>query len=99
LPGEPVLPIFVDRLIEVERRAGRGAVQDARHSGDLVEDLTDREQSVLQALTTDATQRQIGASLYLSINTVKGFTKALYRKLGVVTRQDAVRRAQDLGLV
>jgi hypothetical protein len=55
--GEPVLPIFVDRLIAVERRAGRGAVQDARHAGDLVEDLTDREQSVLQALTTDATQR------------------------------------------
>ena len=89
--GEPVLPIFVDRLIEVERRAGRGAVQDARRTGDLVEELTDREQSVLQALTTDATQRQIGASLYLSINTVKGYTKALYRKLGVVTRQDAVR--------
>ncbi len=97
--GEPVLPIFVDRLIEVERRAGRGAVQDARRTGDLVEDLTDREQSVLQALTTDATQRQIGASLYLSINTVKGYTKALYRKLGVVTRQDAVGRAQSLGLI
>ena len=97
--NEPVLPIFVDRLIEVERRAGRGAAQDARNAGDLVEDLTDREQSVLQALMTDASQRQIGASLYLSINTVKGYTKALYRKLGVATRQDAVRRAQHLGLI
>jgi LuxR family transcriptional regulator, maltose regulon positive regulatory protein len=49
--------------------------------------------------TSDATQREIGASLYLSINTVKGYTKVLYRRLGVVTRQDAVRRARALGLI
>lgn len=62
-------------------------------------ELTDREQAVLRALTTDATQREIGAALYLSINTVKGYTKVLYRKLGVATRQDAVRRARALGLI
>ena len=55
-------------------------------SGVLIEELTDREQAVLRALTGDATQREIGAALYLSINTVKGYTKVLYRKLGVVTR-------------
>jgi LuxR family maltose regulon positive regulatory protein len=54
---------------------------------------------VLRALTSDATQREIGAALYLSINTVNGYTKALYRKLGVVTRQDAVRQARELGLI
>ena len=37
--------------------------------------------------------------MYLSINTVKGYTKSLYRKLGVVTRADAVRRGQELGLI
>jgi LuxR family maltose regulon positive regulatory protein len=37
--------------------------------------------------------------MYLSINTVKGYTKSLYRKLGVVTRTDAVRRAHELGLI
>ena len=97
--NEPVLPMFVDRLVAVERRAGHGAVQAARRSGVLIEALTDREQSVLRALATDATQREIGSSLYLSINTVKGYTKALYRKLGVTTRQDAVLVARDLGLI
>ena len=97
--NEPVLPMFVDRLVAVERRAGHGAVQAARRSGVLIEDLTDREQSVLRALATDATQREIGSSLYLSINTVKGYTKALYRKLGVTTRQDAVQLGRDLGLI
>ena len=99
MTNEPVLPVFVDRLVAVERRAGHGAVQAARRSGVLIEDLTDREQSVLRALATDATQREIGSSLYLSINTVKGYTKALYRKLGVTTRQDAVQLGRDLGLI
>jgi LuxR family transcriptional regulator, maltose regulon positive regulatory protein len=37
--------------------------------------------------------------MYLSINTVKGYTKSLYRKLDVVTRADAVRRGHELGLI
>jgi LuxR family maltose regulon positive regulatory protein len=96
---EPVLPHFVRLLEDMERRAGRRAVQVARRTGVLIEELTDREQAVLRALTSDATQREIGAALYLSINTVKGYTKVLYRKLGVVTRQDAVRQARALGLI
>ncbi|MET0966174.1 MAG: LuxR C-terminal-related transcriptional regulator [Nakamurella sp.] len=97
--NDPVLPLFVRRLEAVEHRAGRRAAAQARRSGILVEDLTEREQSILRALTTDATQREIGANLYLSINTVKGYTKVLYRKLGVATREDAVRQARACGLI
>lgn len=89
--NEPVAPATVRRLDAVELRAGRTAVREARRGGALVEELTDREQSILRALSGDATQREIGAALHLSINTVKGSTKVLYRKLGVATRQDAVR--------
>lgn len=96
---EPVLPHIVARLEVVEQRAGRAVAQNARRAGAFVEDLTDREHAILRALTSDATQREIGASMYLSINTVKGYTKILYRKLGVVTRQDAVRQARALGLI
>ncbi|MGH3937624.1 MAG: hypothetical protein ACRDTG_03170 [Pseudonocardiaceae bacterium] len=53
-----------------------------RCAGVLIEELTDREQFVLRALTGAATQREIGVSLYLSINAVKGYTKILYCKLG-----------------
>jgi LuxR family transcriptional regulator, maltose regulon positive regulatory protein len=97
--NEPVLPTFVERLEASEQRAGRTAIREARRTGVLIEELTDREQAVLRALTSDATQREIGAALYLSINTVKGYTKVLYRKLGVVSRQDAVRQARALGLI
>ena len=97
--NEPVAPVTVRRLDAVELRAGRSAVRAARRGGALVEELTDREQAILRALTGDATQREIGAALHLSINTVKGYTKILYRKLDVGSRQDAVREARALGLI
>ena len=50
-------------------------------------------------LTGTANQREIGAALFLSINTVKGYAKSLYRKLDVTTRQEAVERARALSLV
>jgi LuxR family maltose regulon positive regulatory protein len=67
--------------------------------GGRYEPLTDRELSILRALRGPLSARDIGAEMYLSINTVKGYTKSLYRKLGVVTRADAVRRGRELGLI
>jgi LuxR family maltose regulon positive regulatory protein len=43
--------------------------------------------------------RQLAGELYLSLNTVKGYVKALYRKLDVRTRADAVARGRELGLI
>ncbi len=72
---------------------------EARAHGRLAEDLTDRELAVLRALSGPLTAREIGAELHLSINTVKGYTKSLYRKLDVATRADAVARGRGLGLI
>jgi LuxR family transcriptional regulator, maltose regulon positive regulatory protein len=94
-----VTPLAVRRLDAVEQRAGRAAVREARRGGALVEELTDREQAILRALSGNATQREIGSALHLSINTVKGYTKILYRKLGVGSREDAVREGRALGLI
>ena len=46
-----------------------------------------------------ASQREIGAAMFLSLNTVKGYTESLYRTLDVATRQDAVLRGRRLGLI
>jgi LuxR family maltose regulon positive regulatory protein len=86
-------------LDHLDGRAGRGAQRAARQPGTLLEELTDRELQILRMLPGTASQREIGAALFLSINTVKGYAKSLYRKLGVNTRQEAVRRGRDLGLV
>jgi LuxR family maltose regulon positive regulatory protein len=62
-------------------------------------ELSARELAVLRMLTTDLSQREIGAELDVSMNTVKTHTRALFRKLDVATRTDAVSRARELGLL
>ena len=63
------------------------------------EPITERELEVLRLLQGTLSLRDIGRELYLSPNTIKTHTRALYRKLGVSDRQDAVTRARDLGLM
>jgi LuxR family transcriptional regulator, maltose regulon positive regulatory protein len=73
---------------------------DARPAalGMLVEELTQRELDVLRMLPS-ATNVEVAAALYLSVNTVKTHLKSIFRKLEVVSRNAAVREARALGLV
>jgi two-component system response regulator DesR len=61
--------------------------------------LTERERSVLQLMGHGATNPEIAAELHLSRHTVKEHTSAVYRKLGVRNRTEAVQRGQRLGLL
>jgi LuxR family maltose regulon positive regulatory protein len=63
------------------------------------EELSDRELAVLRLLPTDLSQREIGSVLYVSLNTVKTHTRRIFAKLGVGTREDAVRHARERGLL
>ena len=60
--------------------------------------LSTREREVLSLMATGATNAEIGAQLFLSPHTIKEHTSALYRKLGVRNRAQAVQRGQRLGL-
>lgn len=66
---------------------------------DLIEGLTDREIQVLQHLPTLMSNAEIAAGLHLSVNTVKTHLKAVYRKLGVDGRRDAMLRGRQLELL
>ena len=96
---EPVLPGVAAALHAARERIGRGAVVLARRDGALAESLTERELAVLRALQGPLNQREIGAELFLSVNTIKGYTKSLYRKLDAASRPEAVRRGRQLGLI
>jgi DNA-binding NarL/FixJ family response regulator len=61
--------------------------------------LSAREREVLDLIAEGATNPQIGARLFLSPHTVKEHTSALYRKLGVRNRAEAVQQAQRRGLL
>jgi LuxR family maltose regulon positive regulatory protein len=61
--------------------------------------LTNRERTVLELLAAGSTLPEIARDEYVSINTVKTQARALYRKLGAIDRDDAVRRAREHGLL
>jgi DNA-binding NarL/FixJ family response regulator len=60
--------------------------------------LSPREREVLALIATGATNAEIAERLFLSPHTVKEHTSALYRKLGVRNRAEAVQRGQRIGL-
>jgi LuxR family maltose regulon positive regulatory protein len=82
---------------DVERQLERSRRQAS--DGDILEPPSEAERAVLRLLVTDLSARQIGAKLFLSPNTVRSHTRAIYRKLGVRSRKDAVARANALGLL
>ena len=61
--------------------------------------LTTAELRLLPLLATHLTFREIGERLYLSRHTVKSHAISVYRKLDVTSRNDAVERARELGLL
>ena len=62
-------------------------------------DLTAGELRVLRYLSSNFSAPEIGAELYLSVNTVKTHMRHIYEKLGVRRRTQAIERAQALGLL
>jgi LuxR family transcriptional regulator, maltose regulon positive regulatory protein len=65
----------------------------------LHESLSAREVAVLRFLPTMMSNGEIAAELFVSVNTVKTHLKAIYRKLDVPDRREAVRRARELELL
>ena len=61
--------------------------------------LTERELAVLRLLPTRLSTREIGRELYVSPNTVRSHVQAIYRKLQVNSRAEAVTQARQLGLL
>jgi DNA-binding CsgD family transcriptional regulator len=61
--------------------------------------LTERELGVLRALAEESSITELGRQLFLSPNTVKTHLRAVYRKLGVRSRDEALDEAARLGIL
>ena len=60
--------------------------------------LTDREIAILSALARGLSNEEIAKELWVARQTVKFHLTNVYRKLGVKSRTEAIRRAYQLGL-
>jgi len=60
--------------------------------------LTAREAAIMNAMANGADNKAIGVLLFIGINTVKTNIRTAYRRMGVVTRAEAVRWTIQQGL-
>jgi LuxR family transcriptional regulator, maltose regulon positive regulatory protein len=79
--------------------AAQKALRENQTTGSNTEALTAREVEVLRRLTGSLSLGEIASELYLSPNTVKTHTTALYRKLGARSRSEAVKIGRERLLI
>lgn len=84
---------FVTALIERQRSTDRLSVGLVNHT------LTEREAEVLRELPSVLTAKEIADAQGVTVNTVKTHIQAIYRKLGVSGRGEAVREARARGML
>lgn len=107
--GEPLLQVLRQLLPRLQDGALRSSVRTLLHASvtpqkhlpenaysHLLEPLSAQESRVLQMIVAGLTNLQIAHELVISINTVKGHVKNLYRKLGVTNRLQAIQEARHL---
>jgi LuxR family maltose regulon positive regulatory protein len=85
---------MVARLEAVQK-----SLRQSQTNGVQSEQLTGREIDILRRLTSSQSLSEIASELYLSPNTVKTHTAALYRKLGARSRPEAIRIARERLLI
>ena len=65
----------------------------------LIEPLTDRELDVVRLMVEGLTYQAIAEKLFISLNTVRFHVKAIYSKLGVNNRTQAIEKVRQLRIL
>ncbi|RKY23793.1 MAG: hypothetical protein DRJ03_09065 [Chloroflexi bacterium] len=96
-----VQPVYVEHILAAFSRlrppgAARGE-QPAPSA--LIEPLTGRELDVLRSMAEGLKYKEIAARLFISLNTVRFHVKAIYGKLNVNNRTQAIEVARQLRIL
>jgi LuxR family maltose regulon positive regulatory protein len=104
-----VQPSYVEHILAAFSRSPLpGATRDGQPAADLragtgqaalVEPLTGRELVVLKLMAEGLKYKQIAERLFISLNTVRFHVKAIYSKLNVNNRTQAIERARQLQIL
>jgi LuxR family maltose regulon positive regulatory protein len=89
-PKDDLLRPFVRLVLE--------RFPDEPGSAAQVEPLTDRELDILGLIVAGHSNQEIADSLVLALSTVKWYINALYGKLQVKSRSQAISKAHELGI-
>jgi LuxR family maltose regulon positive regulatory protein len=100
-----VQSVYVERILAALSRPQPPEMQlgpDQSTSAEpelLIEPLTDRELDVLHLMTNGLKYKEIADTLFISLNTVRSHVKAIYGKLGVNNRTQAIEAARRLQIL
>lgn len=86
-------------VLEMAADFRREADLTRRSPDSIVEQLTLREQEILQLITTGCSNKEIAEQLFITVGTVKWHIRQAYQKLHVRSRVQAIMRARELNLV
>ncbi len=92
-----VFTFLGSRLQELREGLATGVARPRSQQAGLVDPLSERELDVLRLLRSELGGPEIARELTVSLHTVRSHTKSIYTKLGVNSRREAVRRADELG--
>jgi len=81
------------------RREGEPERTRETAPGPILEALTEKEREVLGHLAELLTTDEIAGAMFVSVNTVRTHVRNILRKLASSRRNEAVRRARELGLI
>jgi len=92
--GKTIIPKeFIDKLrAAIEKKKNRQKIQQNF-------ELSARESATLKLIAENLVNQEIADKLFISINTVKTHLKNIYLKLGVDSRENAVKKAKELSLI
>ena len=95
--GAPISPTIARRLLDDFRSRGQGRANGAElHAGPDAADLTKREREIIELFAKGATYDDVARMLTMSVNTVRHHVRAMYRKLHVCSKAEAVTTAYRL---
>jgi LuxR family maltose regulon positive regulatory protein len=92
--------LLIDEITALQRKqVAPKKHTDSLSSGTMNIRLSNREIEITNYLSKRYTNKEIANALFISEATVKRHAINIYQKLGVNKRRDAVRKAQELGLL
>lgn len=104
-----VQPSYVERILAAISRARSTSASPGEQPGTdlsagigpeaLIESLTDRELEVLELMADGLSYKEMAARLFISVNTVRFHVKAIYGKLDVNNRTQALETARRLRIM
>jgi DNA-binding NarL/FixJ family response regulator len=90
--GAPMTPSVASKVLKMFKQRAAYETNDSY-------DLTDREREILRYLTEGMSYKMIANTCYISVETVSGHIKNIYKKLQVHSKSEAVIKAMKNKIV